>query len=139
MSKVVPFHSVVIFGGAGFIGSNWASRLLKTTEARVHIFDNLSRRGVQHNVSWLRRVAGDSDRLKITVGDVRDATLVHRAVQPATEVYNFAAQVAVTTSIDDPREDFEINVGGTLNILEAARKSGRKPFLLFTVILARAI
>src|SRR5947208_13276544 len=86
MSKVVPFHSVVIFGGAGFIGSNWASRLLKTTEARVHIFDNLSRRGVQHNVSWLRRVAGDSDRLKITVGDVRDATLVHRAVQPATEV-----------------------------------------------------
>ncbi len=122
MSKVVPFHSVVIFGGAGFIGSNWASRLLKTTEARVHIFDNLSRRGVQHNVSWLRRVAGDSDR----------ATLVHRAVQPATEVYNFAAQVAVTTSIDDPREDFEINVGGTLNILEAARKSGRKPFLLFT-------
>src|SRR2546430_5974349 len=132
MSKVVPFHSVVIFGGAGFIGSNWASRLLKTTEARVHIFDNLSRRGVQHNVSWLRRVAGDSDRLKITVGDVRDATLVHRAVQPATEGYNFAAQVAVTTSIDDPREDFEINVGGTLNILEAARKSGRKPFLLFT-------
>jgi len=132
MSKVVPFHSVVIFGGAGFIGSNWASRLLKTTEARVHIFDNLSRRGVQHNVSWLRRVAGDSDRLQITVGDVRDATLVHRAVQPATEVYNFAAQVAVTTSIDDPREDFEINVGGTLNILEAARKSGRKPFLLFT-------
>src|SRR6266702_2556343 len=132
MSKVVPFHSVVIFGGAGFIGSNWASRLLKTTEARVHIFDNLSRRGVQHNVSWLRRVAGDSDRLQITVGDVRDATLGHRTVQPATEVYNFAAQVAVTTSIDDPREDFEINVGGTLNILEAARKSGRKPFLLFT-------
>jgi len=132
MSKVVPFHSVVIFGGAGFIGSNWASRLLKTTEARVHIFDNLSRRGVLHNVTWLRRVAGDSDQLKITVGDVRDATLVHRAVQPATEVYNFAAQVAVTTSIDDPREDFEINVGGTLNILEAARKSGRKPFLLFT-------
>src|SRR5437762_10446967 len=132
MSKVVPFHSVVIFGGAGFIGSNWASRLLKTTEARVHIFDNLSRRGVQHNVSWLRRVAGDSDRLKITVGDVRDATLVQRAVQPATEVYNFAAQVAVTASIDDPREDFETNLGGALNILEAARKSGHKPFLLFT-------
>jgi len=66
------------------------------------------------------------------VGDVRDATIVYRAVQPATEVYNFAAQVAVTTSIDDPREDFEINVGGTLNILEAARKSWRKPFLLFT-------
>src|SRR6201982_3109699 len=132
MTKVLPFHSVVIFGGAGFIGSNLASRLLKTTGARGHIFNKLSRRGVEHNVTWLRRVAGDSDRLEITVGEVRDATMVHRAVQPATEVYNFAAQVAVTTSIDDPREDFEINVGGTLNILEAARKSWRKPFLLFT-------
>jgi len=132
VNKVVPFRSVVIFGGAGFVGSNWAYRLLKTTEAKVHIFDNLSRRGVQHNVSWLRHAAGDSERLKITVGDVRDATLVQRAVQPATEVYNFAAQVAVTASIDDPREDFETNLGGALNILEAARKSGHKPFLLFT-------
>src|SRR5206468_12274114 len=117
MSKVVPFHSVVIFGGAGFIGSNWASRLLKTTEARVHIFDNLSRRGVQHNLSWLRRVAGDSDRLQITVGDVRDAKIVHRAVQPATEVYNFAAIVAVSISIVGSCVDFVIEVGGMFTIL----------------------
>src|SRR2546427_12701540 len=98
MSKVVPFHSVVIFGGAGFIGSNWASRLLKTTEARVHIFDNLSRRGVQHNVSWLRRVAGDSDRLELTGGRVRGATLGHPALGPATRGFNFLGAVAVPTS-----------------------------------------
>src|SRR2546430_2454642 len=107
MSKVVPFHSVVIFGGAGFIGSNWASRLLKTTEARVHIFDNLSRRGVQHNVSWLRRVAGDSDRLKMTVGDVRGVTPGHRACEPGTRGDNFAGEVGVPTSIGDPRGGFE--------------------------------
>src|SRR2546423_13301142 len=99
MSKVVPFHSVVIFGGAGFIGSNWASRLLKTTEARVHIFDNLSRRGVQHNVSWLRRVAGDSDPLEITVCGVCDATLGHRAVQGATQGDNLVGQGGGTNSI----------------------------------------
>jgi CDP-paratose 2-epimerase len=58
--------------------------------------------------------------------------LVQRAVQGATEIYNFAAQVAVTSSLSDPRTDFEVNALGTLNILEAARKSGRQPFVLFT-------
>lgn len=132
MNKLLPFRSVLIFGGAGFIGSNWAYRLLKTTDARIHIFDNLSRRGVHQNLRWLQRVAGDGDRFKITIGDVRDAALVERAAQSATEIYHFAAQVAVTTSLDDPRSDFEVNVQGTLNVLEAARKTGRRPFLLFT-------
>ncbi len=132
MNKLVPFRSVVIFGGAGFIGSNWAYRLLKTSDAKIHIFDNLSRRGVHQNLSWLQREAAGSERLKITIGDIRDAALVERAVSQATEVYQFAAQVAVTTSVDDPRTDFEMNVGGTLNVLEAARKSKRNPLVLFT-------
>lgn len=132
MNKLVPFRSVLIFGGAGFIGSNWAYRLLKTTDAKVHIFDNLSRRGVHQNLSWLQHVSGNSDRLRVTIGDVRDAALVKRAVQSATEIYHFAAQVAVTSSVTDPRIDFEINAGGTLNILEAARSSGHRPFTLFT-------
>ena len=123
--KVVPIRSVLIFGGAGFIGSNWAYRLLKTTDAKVHIFDNLSRRGVHHNVKWLQKAAQGSDRLRITIGDIRDGALVQRAVQKATEIYHFAAQVAVTTSVTDPRFDFDVNVGGTFNILEAARQSGR--------------
>src|SRR5438477_348124 len=132
MNKLVPFRSVLIFGGAGFIGCNWAHRLLKNTDAKIHIYDNLSRRGVHRNLRWLQQEAGDGDRLRITIGDVRDANMVQRAVHSATEIYHFAAQVAVTTAIQDPRFDFEVNVGGTLNILEAARKGGRNPFLLFT-------
>ena len=132
MKKVIPFRSVVIFGGAGFVGSNWAHRLLRATDAKVHIFDNLSRAGVRHNLQWLQEAAPDPDRLKITIGDVREPVSVGQAVQSATEIYHFAAQVAVTTSLDNPRLDFEVNVGGTLNVLEAARKSGLRPFILFT-------
>ena len=132
MKKVLSFRSVLIFGGAGFVGSNWASYLLKNTDARVQIFDNLSRIGVENNLESLRREVKSSDRLKITIGDVREAAAVQRAVQGASEIYNFAAQVAVTSSVANPRYDFEVNALGTLNILEAARRSGRQPFILFT-------
>lgn len=132
MNKLLPYRSVLIFGGAGFIGSNWAHRLLQSGDVRVHVFDNLSRDGVQHNLRSLQRAAFGTDRLRVTVGDIRNAALVESAVQSATEIYHFAAQVAVTSSVEDPRVDFEVNAGGTLNILEAARKTGRKPFLLFT-------
>jgi CDP-paratose 2-epimerase len=126
------FRSVVIFGGAGFIGSNWANWLLHNSSAKVHIFDNLSRPGVRHNLDWLQQSAPGSGRLTITVADVRNARMVESAVRHATEIYHFAAQVAVTSSLADPRYDFEVNVGGTLNVLEAARKFGRRPFILFT-------
>src|SRR5262249_21980960 len=132
MKKIESFRSVVIFGGAGFIGSNWAHHLLTRTEAKVHIYDNLSRRGVRHNLEWLQKVAAKSGRLQITIGDVRDSAMVERVTRYATEIYHFAAQVAVTTSIGDHRHDFEVNVCGTFNILEAARKSRQRPFVLFT-------
>jgi CDP-paratose 2-epimerase len=125
-------RSIVIFGGAGFIGSNWTERLLRTTEARVHVFDNLSRPGARHNLEHLKKVAGRNGRLQITVGDVRDASRVSSVVKHATEIYHFAAQVAVTTSLVNPRLDFEVNLGGTFNVLEAARQHGKNPFLLFT-------
>lgn len=125
-------RSVTIFGGAGFIGSNLAHSLLTGTDARVHVFDNLSRAGVHHNLEWLRKTAGNSDRLQVTVGDVRDASLVKRAVARASEIYQFAAQVAVTTSVTDPRLDFETNLVGTFNVLDAARQSGNNPFIAFT-------
>ena len=132
MRKPQSFRSVLIFGGAGFIGSNWARYLLEHTDAKVHIYDNLSRSGIRHNLEELQRIAGRSGRLQITVGDVRDSNMVQRAVRNATEVYHFAAQVAVTTSVSEPRLDFDVNVCGTFNILEAVRRSGLRPFLLFT-------
>ncbi len=132
MPARLPSRSVVIFGGAGFIGSNWAHYLLAHTDANVHVFDNLSRRKVEHNLRWLQKLPQSSGRLKVSIADVRDAREVARAIHAATEIYHFAAQVAVTTSLDDPRADFEINAGGTFNILEAARLSGNRPFLLFT-------
>jgi CDP-paratose 2-epimerase len=125
-------RSVLIFGGAGFIGSNLAHHLLTSTDARVHVFDNLSRAGVRHNLDWVKHAAGSSGRLRITLGDIRDQRLVERAVADAMEIYHFAAQVAVTTSVVDPRFDFEVNLCGTFNILDAARKSGNSPFILFT-------
>jgi CDP-paratose 2-epimerase len=125
-------RSVLIFGGAGFIGSNWAGYLLQNTDAKIHIFDNLSRPGVRHNLEWLQKLDDASDRLQITIGDVRDAIAVERVVRPATEIYHLAAQVAVTTSLDNPRLDFDVNVGGTLTVLEAIRKAGHRPFLVFT-------
>lgn len=132
MTRKESFRSILIFGGAGFIGSNWAGWLLQNSSAKIHIFDNLSRPGVRNNLDWLQRLAGKSGRLQITIGDVREPAKVERAVRHATEVYHFAAQVAVTTSIADPRLDFDVNLGGTFNVLEAVRKSANSPFLLFT-------
>jgi CDP-paratose 2-epimerase len=125
-------RSILIFGGAGFIGSNLAHSLLSGTKARVHVFDNLSREGTRHNLEWLKQAAGTSGRLKITLGDVREVRVVERAVASASEIYHFAAQVAVTTSVADPRLDFDVNLYGTFNVLEAARRSGNNPFVLFT-------
>ena len=125
-------QTILITGGAGFIGSNLAQRLLAEPELRVRIFDNLSRRGVEHNLAWLRSLRGANNRLEIIQGDVRNAKAVAQATREVSEIYHLAAQVAVTTSIDDPETDFEINAQGTLRILEAARRSPRKPFVLFT-------
>lgn len=124
-------HIVLITGGAGFIGSNLAERLLSEPNTQVRIFDNFSRNGVAHNVKWLRALAG-KNQLEVVKGDVRNARAVRQAAEDATDIFHFAAQVAVTTSVQNPGEDFDINVGGTFNVLEAARLSGRKPFVLFT-------
>jgi CDP-paratose 2-epimerase len=122
---------VLITGGAGFVGSNVAQRVLEDPTARVRIFDDLSRKGVTHNLAWLKSINGAA-RLEFVQGDVRDAGSLYSAARDATEIYHLAAQVAVTTSVEQPREDLEVNVIGTFNMLEAARRSGRRPFVLFT-------
>jgi CDP-paratose 2-epimerase len=124
-------RSILITGGAGFIGSNLAERLLEDEGTRVRIFDNLSRRGVEHNLAWLHGLPGRR-RLEIVEGDVRNESAVNRAAEGAAEIYHLAAQVAVTTSMNDPCADFAVNALGTLHVLEAARRSDRQPLVLFT-------
>ncbi|MEX0653127.1 MAG: SDR family NAD(P)-dependent oxidoreductase [Phycisphaeraceae bacterium] len=129
VGRIKREHPVLVTGGAGFIGANLAHRLL--SEGReVLVFDNLSRAGVEHNANWLRREHGG--RVRIEIGDVRNPQAVREAVHQAGAVFHFAAQVAVTTSLVDPRHDFEVNTCGTLNVLEALRTCAEPPPLLFT-------
>lgn len=121
--------NILITGGAGFIGSNLADHYLRQG-APVTVFDNLSRRGTEHNLAWLR--ARHGDRLRFIQGDVRDFPALRQAAAQADVFFHFAAQVAVTASVSDPRPDFEINALGAFNALEAARASGRNPAFLFT-------
>ena len=120
---------VLITGGAGFIGTNLAHRLLASRRP-VIVLDSLARPGVEQNLRWLRDVHGDG--LTVEVADVRDAAAVRRAVNRAGQVFHFAAQVAVTTSLGDPLEDFEVNARGTFNLLEAIRAQPLPPPLVFT-------
>jgi CDP-paratose 2-epimerase len=125
----MPTKTTLITGGAGFIGCTLADRCL--AEGRhVTIFDNLSRRGSEHNLAWLKSRHPDSLLLHVHA-DVRNAEAVRWAAADAEVIYHLAAQVAVTTSVADPREDFEINALGTFNVLEAARLSGRQPAVVY--------
>lgn len=119
----------LVIGGAGFIGSNLVARLLARGES-VTVFDNLQRFGTEINLDWLRSLKGRSG-LTFYEGDVRDVEAVGRVCRNADVIYHLAGQTAVTASVQDPREDFEVNACGTFNILDAARQSNRNPILLF--------
>ena len=108
----------LVTGGAGFIGCNLVDRLA-TDGAEVIVFDALARPGVEQNLAWLQ--ARHGEQIIPITADVRDATAVDGIAREADVIFHLAAQVAVTTSLADPREDFEINVGGAINVLEAAR------------------
>ncbi len=121
--------SNLITGGAGFIGANLAQRLLSQGE-RVLILDNLSRPNVEQNVAWLRQQFGEHAELR--VADVRDLAAVRDCVRQVDHVFHLAAQVAVTTSLAAPLEDFDVNARGTLHVLEAVRTQPKPPSLFFT-------
>src|SRR5437868_5502420 len=109
----------LVTGGGGFIGSNLADRLA-SEGCDVVVLDALTRPRVERNPSWLQ--ARHGGRGIHVHADVRDARAVAEVVRESQVVFHMAAQVAVTTSLADPMEDFEVNVGGALNVLEAARR-----------------
>lgn len=119
----------LVTGGAGFIGSNYVHRLLERGE-KVTIYDNLSRGGAPRNLEWLKREFGER-AFNVIVGDVREADKIITAAKTADVITHLAGQVAVTTSVTNPRDDFESNALGTFNVMEAARLSGRSPIVLY--------
>jgi CDP-paratose 2-epimerase len=120
----------LVTGGAGFIGSNYTFRLIQRGE-RVTIFDNLSRGGAKRNLAWLEETFG-RDAFSLVVGDVRNADLLAESAAQADVIVHLAGQVAVTTSVLNPRDDFESNALGTFNALEAARLSKRNPIFIYS-------
>src|SRR5687767_11322236 len=123
-------RNYLITGGAGFIGSNYVHRLVQRGE-NVTIYDNLSRMGAQRNIAWLEATLG-KNAFKLHVGDVRSPDQIAEAAKDADVMVHLAGQVAVTTSVTNPREDFEANALGTFNVLEAARLSNRNPIFIYS-------
>lgn len=122
---------ILITGGAGFIGSNLTRRLLGRGYT-VDIFDNLSRPRTDHNLAWLQAEAATTPgQLNFIRGDVRDPGAIAQATLEVDAIYHLASQVAVTTSVHDPRTDFEINALGTFNVLEAARHASGQPAVFY--------
>jgi CDP-paratose 2-epimerase len=122
------YHPIVITGGCGFIGANLADALAARGAAVVAL-DSLMRDGSRENANWLRSRHGNL--IEIRQGDVRDAATVDACIAGANAVLHLAGQVAVTTSVADPIEDFETNARGTLNVLEAVRRCNPAAPVLF--------
>jgi CDP-paratose 2-epimerase len=121
----------IVTGGAGFIGCHAAAQFHAKGD-RVVLVDNLSRRGADANLAWLRD-RGVADFIKADIRDYDAMTAVMAKHRDADAVLHLAGQVAVTTSVTDPRSDFEINALGTFNVLEAVRHAaGGKPAVLYS-------
>lgn len=119
----------LVTGGAGFIGSNYVNRLIKRGEA-VTIYDNLSRSGSVRNLEWLKKENG-AGSFELVVEDIRNIDALKKAAVNKTVIVHLAAQVAVTTSVINPRDDFEVNALGTFNSLEAARSLKKVPLFIY--------
>ena len=119
----------LVTGGAGFIGCNVVRRLLAASHDVV-VLDDLSRRGARENLDWIRTLGS----VAFIRQDIRDAAGVQKAMSEHRDsdvVLHLAGQVAVTTSVTDPRTDFEINAGGTFNLLEAVRRAAPDAVFLY--------
>ncbi len=119
----------LVTGGAGFIGCNYVARLLERGE-EVTIYDNLSRQGTKRNLKWLQDAFGP-EGFNFVQADVRDAERLETEARAKDVIVHLAGQVAVTSSVTDPRQDFEVNALGTFNVLEASRKTGERPIVIY--------
>ena len=119
---------ILVTGGAGFIGCNIADRLARDGHD-VIILDALARAGVETNLDWLKQRHGS--KIHAIIADVRDEEAVTKAVRDASAVFHMAAQVAVTTSLVDPIDDYQVNIRGTLTVLEAVRRRGERVPVIF--------
>lgn len=125
---------ILITGGAGFVGSHLAEFYAQKGDD-VIVFDNLSRAellgyetaNAMYNWNYLTRY----ESIELTKGDIRDAELLKEMAKDVDAIIHTAAQTAVTTSLKDPRTDFEINTLGTFNVLEAARLSENEPAIVY--------
>jgi CDP-paratose 2-epimerase len=120
---------ILITGGAGFIGSNLTRRLLGEGH-ELTIFDNMSRAGCETNLTWLYNIYGEND-FHLVHADLTDFETLKQAAEGMQRIYHLAGQVAVTTSVQNPRQDFEANALGTFNVLEAARLVGDDPIFIY--------
>ena len=121
--------NILITGGAGFIGSNLTERLVKRGH-KVTVFDNLSRLGTELNLKQLSQ--SSQHGFSFIKGDIRNSKHLEETVAGKKVVFHLAAQVAVTTSVADPKTDFEINAQGTMNLLEAVRKVNSGAIVIYT-------
>jgi len=122
----MEFQKILVVGGAGFVGSNIANYYLEQGK-EVVIFDNFSRKGSKKNAEWLKR----NPNAAIIKGDVTRNEPIKNVIPDMDAVFHMAAQVAVTSSVENPRKDFKVNALGTFNVLEDIRKYGSNPALLF--------
>lgn len=120
----------VVTGGAGFIGCNTVERLVRDGH-EVIVIDNLSRKGTESNLAYLQGI-GNFTFVRADLRDAAAIEAVFKEHQGIDTVIHLAGQVAVTTSVKDPREDFEINAFGTFNVLEGIRLSGQKPLVIYS-------
>lgn len=120
---------ILVTGGAGFVGCNLADYFLKKGH-EVTVLDNLSRKGAEKNLEWLK--LNHKTSFEFIKDDIRNFDPTVNAIKGKDFIFHTAGQVAVTTSVKNPREDFEINTLGTFNVLEAARQTNLDPIIIFT-------
>lgn len=119
----------LVTGGCGFVGSNLAAEVLRRGE-ELYVLDNLYRFGSSDNLEWLRKL-GEFKYYPYDIRNINDVETVIKEVQP-DYIFHLAGQVAMTTSISNPRLDFEVNALGTFNLLDSVRKYSPHSVIMYS-------